>query len=632
MNERAGAGGGGHERDADMSAAESGREPSSVFDGWRGVLAHERRLMAGALIMMVDDEPLNTQVLEIHLEEEGYSRFVSIADSRRALATLRAEMPDVLLLDLVMPEVSGFEILEQMRRDDALRQVPVIVLTSSNDAETKLRALRAGATDFLAKPVDASELALRMRNTLASRAWQKRMSHVDPLTDLPNRLFFMNLLKTRLETRVSSVGAEAYPAALILVNINRFKAINDSLGPEQGDVVLRAFRDRLVDALGTRARLGGEQLFDSRRLADRSLSCVARLGGDRFAVLLPFDENVANAEGLTRQLQRFCTGMERPFAVGGQAIYLSASIGVSTVGGQAASVEALVNDAETAMRHAQRRTGTAFAFYSEKMDARARELLSLENGLRTAVEHGEIFLHYQPKVDVRDGRITGAEALVRWANPEFGLISPVDFIPLAEDSGMIVSIGAWVLKESCRRAREWHRRGHAKLCIAVNVSIRQLHESDFIDTVREALEASGLEPSALIIELTENMLMENAESNVVKLRDLKRLGVRLSIDDFGTGYSSLSYLQRFPLDQLKIDRSFVAEITGLNSHAPIVKAVVSLAHDLGLSVVAEGIETHHQLAHVRAYGCEEYQGYYCSKPLPAEEFLALVEGDARRSA
>jgi len=607
---------------------------SDPDDTGEALLQYERRLMASATIMMIDDEPLNMEVLKVHLEAEGYDRFVMIERSTEALERLRAETPDVLLLDLVMPEVSGFEILAEMRREEVLRRIPVIVLTSANDADTKLRALECGATDFLAKPVDASELALRMRNTLASRVWQRRMSDIDSLTELPNRTFFTNLLRERIERRQELGPSSRYlpEAALVLININRFKTINDSLGPEHGDTVLRAFRDRIVDALGHRARLGEHAVFDSRQRADRTLSCVARLGGDRFAVLLPLDEDVPDSDCLTRHIQRYLRTAEVPFAVNGQDIYLSVSVGVSTIGETTCSVEALVNDAETAMRHAQRRGGTGFAFYSEQMDAKARELLSLENGLRTAVEDGEIFLLYQPKVDVRSGVVTGAEALVRWLNPDYGLISPVDFIPIAENSGMIVSIGAWVLQESCRQAREWHERGHRHLRVAANVSVRQLHESDFIDTVEHALESSGLAPDALIIELTENMLMEDAENSVVMLRELKRLGVGLSIDDFGTGYSSLSYLQRFPIDQLKIDRSFVAEIKGVGSHAPIVKAVVSLAHDLGLTVVAEGIETHHQLAHVRAYGCEEFQGYYCSPPVSADDFEALVEGRERKSA
>jgi len=609
-----------------------------MFDGDDLVGLHERRLMASATIMMIDDEQINMDVLRLHLENEGYSRFITTDDSTSALEQLRAMPPDVLLLDLMMPQVSGFDILAEMRGDETLRRVPVIVLTSSEEASTKLRALKSGATDFLAKPVDPSELALRMRNTLSSRAWQRRMSHIDAITNLPNRLFFTNLVEQRLTKLVSGSGdapdaaSDRSTTALILVNINRFKAINDSLGPASGDEALRAFRDRLVAALGPRARLSDENLFDSRQQADRSLSCVARLGGDRFAVLLPFDESVPDCEGLSRHLDKFVLKMDEPFDIADQKIFLSASIGVSMLNAESESIDILLNDAETAMRQAQLRPGTGYAYYSEHMDAHARHLLSLENGLRTAIERGEIYVLYQPKVDVRNGNITGAEALVRWMSPEFGLISPVNFIPLAEDSGLIVSIGAWVLEESCRQTKAWHDLGMTDLKIAVNVSIRQLQESDFIDTVREAIAVTGLAPDSLIIELTENMIMEDAESSVIKLQQLKALGVQLSIDDFGTGYSSLSYLQRFPLDQLKIDRSFVSEITGPGSHAPIVKAVISLAHDLGLSVVAEGIETHHQLAHIRAYRCEEYQGYFCSKPVSADEFLQLLDAQAQKAA
>lgn len=584
-------------------------------------LAQAVQLMGNAKIMMVDDEPLNMEVLQVHLEAEGYNRFVSVSDSKLAIEAIRAEAPDVLLLDLVMPEVTGFDILKQMRTDSELKSVPVIVLTSSEDADTKLQALQLGATDFLSKPVDASELALRMRNTLSSRAYLQRMLNFDALTDLPNRLSFTKILSSAL----NSIDESNDQAALILFNINRFKAINDSLGPERGDDVLWAFSERL--------KMSFDRLFKLEENTDNKLrSSIARVGGDRFAVLLPIDCAESHCELLTDILSQFAESMETPFVVEDQDIYLSVSIGVSTLTQETRTVENLLNDAETAMVHAKGRRDTHFAFYSEQMDEKARELMSMENGLRTAVENGEIFLVFQPKVNVPTGQIVGAEALVRWMHPEFGLISPVNFIPLAEDTGMIVSIGEWVLRESCRVAQEWRELGYERFKIAVNASIRQLHELDFIAIVQKALDDSGLPAEALIIELTENMIMENAESNIVKLQQLKALGVNISIDDFGTGYSSLSYLQRFPLDQLKIDRSFIKEIQGVHDKNPIVKAVISLAHDLGLNVVAEGIETHHQLAHIKALRCEEYQGYYCSKPVPDSEFLTLLEEQTRKSA
>lgn len=600
-------------------------EKASLSSGGLDSNEQARRLVANARIMMVDDEPLNMEVLKVHLEEEGYTRFSTICDSMQALQAIRRELPDVLLLDLVMPLVSGFDILTEMRCDEQLKSIPVIVLTSSNDAATKLTALQLGATDFLAKPVDASELALRMRNTLSAMAWQRRVSYMDVLTDLPNRLYFTFLLRRRLE----SISSQQY--SLILVNIVRFKAINDSFGPDNGDQVLCEFRDRLLEVFSSGVDMLADSLFGSEN-EDLCSVCISRIGGDRFAVCLPVHDVVTLDDQLTAKLHRFLSVIEVPFLVDGQDIYLDVSIGVSTMDSETQSTSALINDAETAMMHARRRTDTDFVFYSEKMDASARELLSMENGLRKAVDNGEIFLLYQPKIDVASNAIVGAEALVRWQNPEFGLISPVHFIPIAEDNGMIVSIGEWVLRESCRQTMTWYNSGYPDIRVAVNVSIRQLHEPDFIDIVRSALHDSGLPAESLILELTENMIMENAEASVVKLRRIKELGVKISIDDFGTGYSSLGYLQRFPLDQLKIDRSFISEIRSANEHVPIVKAVISLAHDLGLSVVAEGVETHDQLAYIRAFNCEEYQGYLCSKPILAEEFAALMAESRRKSA
>jgi len=447
------------------------------------------------------------------------------------------------------------------------------------------------------------------------------MLYFDALTDLPNRMSFTKELTKTL----AHVASSSDQAALLLFNINRFKAINDSLGPDRGDDMLWSFSERLRNIV--------EKIPESSlNLSSVINTSIARVGGDRFAIMMPVDCEHTRCELLTNLLEQFVEVLEAPFVVDDQDIYLSVSIGVSTLSNQTTSIENLINDAETAMLHAKGRTDTQFAFYSEQMDEKARELLSMENGMRTAVENGEIFLVFQPKVNVATDTIIGAEALVRWLHPEFGLISPVNFIPLAEDTGMIVSIGEWVLRESCRCAQEWRELGQEDFKIAVNVSIRQLHELNFIEIVSKALNDSGLPAENLIIELTENMIMENAETNIVKLQQLKKLGVKISIDDFGTGYSSLSYLQRFPLDQLKIDRSFIREITGVEDKMPIVKAVISLAHDLGLNVVAEGIETHHQLAHIKALRCEEYQGFFCSKPVPDTEFLQLLQEQSRKSA
>ena len=391
-----------------------------------------------------------------------------------------------------MPGISGFDILKILRQDPELRHVPVVVLTSSDDPQTKLQALRLGATDFLSKPVDASELALRMRNTLAARAYQQRMTFFDPLTQLPNRLFFTTLLQQTIEASCNAI----HPPHLILLNINRFKLINDSLGPDFGDTVLRHFAERLRLAFDLGHDAGALTPFNGA-----TGSRLARLGGDSFAVLLMTTaERGTNAlEDLLDSVQR---ELETPFHLGEQDVHLSISMGIASLSGEAVGVDLLINHAETALQHARRMSTPTYAFYSEHMNADAHETLSIENGMRNAVGNGEIFLVYQPKVDIATGAIAGAEALARWMHPEYGLISPVNFIPLAENTGMIVSIGEWVLRESCRQAAHWRSNGHPTFRLAVNVSIRQLHEFDFIDTVSRALADADLPAEALIIELT----------------------------------------------------------------------------------------------------------------------------------
>jgi len=576
-----------------------------------------------ARVMLVDDEQINMDVLQIHLESEGYARFTCLADSREVIARMRADPPDVLLLDLMMPHVSGFDILAEIGACPELSEVPVIVLTSSDDAETKLRALRLGATDFLAKPVDASELALRMRNTLKARAWQKRRSRVDELTELPNRTCLVGLLQGELE-RAGDGGAPrpASPGMLCLVNLQRFKSINDSLGTRLGDQVLWLVRERLIAAFGRNP----VQVVDELSLEEgrHGASCIARLGADRFAVYTPLQSDDPEGARVCAAIERFLASFGVAVQIADEKLYLCASVGIARLIDDGERVSDVLNAAESAMRQASAHPVNDYAFYSADMVATNRQRLEMENGLRTAVSDGDIFLTYQPKLCVPTNAILGAEALVRWQHPRLGLISPVDFIPLAEHNGTIVPIGEWILRQACEQTVRWQQLAGAGFRMAVNVSIRQLQEPDFVDTVRRVLVDTGLESRSLIIELTENMIMEDAEANMLKLEALREIGVRLSIDDFGTGYSSLAYLQRFPVDQLKIDQSFIREIEGTTSRVPIVKAVISLAHDLGLSVVAEGVETHHQLARLRALRCEEYQGYLASRPVIADAFEVLL--------
>jgi len=593
-------------------------ERESKVDFHRERDAHYERLINSARIMMVDDEPINMEVLQLHLESEGYNNFISTSDSREAVELTRSSQPDVLLLDLMMPLVSGFDILQELRSDPDLWQTPVIVLTSSDDPETKLKALRLGANDFLSKPVDASELALRLRNTLAAQAFQHQLEHFDSLTGLPNR----KLLDKKLKQIIKIEPADDNMFALLLVNLDRFKNINDSLGRKTGSEVLHAV------ARSMQLLFGGDP-HETESSTEENANTVFRMGGDKFVVLMPLQ---VDAQEAVVQAGPFLKRMEEPFDVFGEEIYVSCSVGISLFPGDGQDEESLLSHAETAMVHAKQSRTNSYAFYAQEMDVKARQLLGLENGLRTALENNELFLTFQPKVCTRTGIITSAEALLRWQHPELGLISPERFIPMAEDNGLIVPIGDWVLQQACQQVASWRSNIMSNFRISVNLSIRQMYEDGFIESVKNALQVSSLPADALTLELTENMMMEKASSNVAKLDELKKIGVKISIDDFGTGYSSLSYLQKFPLDELKIDKSFIQTIESPLDKAPIVRAVVSLAHDLGMKIVAEGVETHHQLAHVRALRCEEFQGYLCSKPLKAAEFETLLSDAHLRKA
>lgn len=573
-------------------------------------------LITSAKIMLVDDEPINTDVLQTYLEGEGYSNFVATCESMKALDIMQREKPDVVLLDLMMPDVSGFDILLAMRRDRALKHVPVVILTSSDDADTKLKALQLGAMDFLAKPVDASELALRLRNTLAAKAYQHQLVNYDQLTGLPKLEAFLESTvahsATLKETRSSGAALHIY--------LENLKNINGSMGRDHGNRLLQAFARKLEDCIRSTDAIRSAFGTNVR-------TSIARTGGDKFSVFLGPLENPQHAAVLAR---RIIIDTSEPFKLDGQLLFTTAKIGIAIFPEDANDPQTLLNNAETAMSYARAQSsGEGYAFFSGDMNEESTKILAIESGLRTAIEREELRVTYQPKVDLITGRIIGAEALIRWVSGDIGFVGPDDFISIAERTGQIVPIGAWILERACIQASEWRTNFGFDFRLAVNVSIKQIHDSDMVSTVTQALQKSGLPAQCLTLELTENMVMENAESNIELLHNLKSLGVKLSIDDFGTGYSSLSYLQRFPLDELKIDRSFIEEVKSEKIRTPIVRAMISLAHELGMTVVAEGIETDIQLNHMRLLQCELYQGYLCSKPVIAKAFTELLEKDAK---
>jgi diguanylate cyclase (GGDEF)-like protein len=390
--------------------------------------------------------------------------------------------------------------------------------------------------------------------------------------------------------------------AVLVVDLDRFKRVNDSLGHRAGDELLCEVARRLSGLV-------------------RSFDTVARVGGDEFVLIINPLAQRDEAESVAR---RAIEALQTPVRAGGVDVYVSPSIGVAFYPGDAASAQTLVAHADAAMYAAKQLGRNAFQCFAPGMDSITRERLALESDLRQALARQQFELHYQPKVDTESGQIHSAEALIRWRHPERGLIGPNDFIPLAEECGLIGSIGEWVVREACRQCKSWQLEGLPRLRVAVNVAATQFHHGNLLDMVRSALEEAKLEPRFLEIELTESAVMTDPEDSVGILEHLSRLGVLVSVDDFGTGYSSMSYLRRFPIDKLKIDRSFIREVMNRPDDASIVRAIVSLAHSLRLKVVAEGVETREQLGFLKTVGCDQYQGYHFSPPVPAAAFGEMV--------
>jgi len=421
----------------------------------------------------------------------------------------------------------------------------------------------------------------------------------DSLTDLPNR----SMLNERLKHALHQGARYNRGIAVMFIDIDRFKVINDSLGHSAGDRMLQDCARRLTECL-------------------RESDTIARLGGDEFVVMI---ENFTAPRDAIVVAQKVLVGMAKPFFVDGQEFLVSASIGISTFPDDGADAETLLKNADIAMYRAKDLGRNNYQFYSAQMNKHTFERLAMESSLRRAVERNEFLLHYQPKLDLRTGAIAGVEALVRWQHPDWGMVSPAQFIPLAEETGLIVQIGEWVLRTACEQSRKWREEGIPALRIAVNLSARQFAQKTLLRDVGKIIAESGLTPESLELEITESLVMHNPEQATQTLEELKAMGISLSIDDFGTGYSSLSYLKRFPLDCVKIDRSFIKDIPVDADDMAITKGVIALGHSLRLKVVAEGVETAEQLDFLRANDCDELQGFFFSKPLPSEEVTTFLK-------
>ncbi|HEY7502444.1 MAG TPA: EAL domain-containing protein [Vicinamibacterales bacterium] len=557
-------------------------------------------------LLVVDDEPLNRDVLQRRLERVGYH--VLVADSGpSALGIVAAQHVDLVLLDVMMPGVDGVETLRRLRRSRSVSELPVIMVTAKDSTEDVVEALDAGANDYMTKPVDFAVAQARIRTQLTAR-------RADPLTGLPNRLLFIERLNDQI---ARSRAASDCEFAVFFLDVDRFKIINDSLGHAAGDELLTAIARRLEQSLrstDTIARFSGE-------------CTLARLGGDEFTVLVAGVGNVDDARTIA---ERLVAAVAKPFALDGREVVVTVSVGLVMADRRYDRAEEMVRDADTAMYRAKERGKARCEIFDTSMLAAAKERLRTESDLRRAIERQEFLLHYQPIVMLSNQQLCGLEALVRWQHPVRGLVAPDGFIAIAEETGLIVPIGLWVLREACGQMRAWDREFAecSTLVMNVNLSARQCLHPTLVADVARVLAETGLEPHRLKLEITESLVLEGSNEVITVLKALRELGVQLGLDDFGMGYSALSYLQQLPVQTLKIDRSFVNGIQN-TSNSEIVRAILSLASGLSMNVTAEGVETADQAARLRDLSCEFAQGYFFDRPLTRDRARDVLQKHQR---
>lgn len=555
----------------------------------------------GALVLVVDDDRSTRAALRFALQRAGF-QVQEATDGQQALAAVERLAPDLILMDAMMPAMDGFTACARLKDNPFGKDVPVLMITALEDAASIERAFAVGAVDYVPKPIHYTVLNQRIRRVIEATRAERHVRHLaynDIVTGLPNRIQFTD----HLNGAIKRAGEHGQSMAVLFLDLNRFKFVNDTLGHHNGDRLLKMVAQRI-------------------RHSVRANDTVARLGGDEFTILLsdlPDTKAAASAAAKVEQ------ALSTPFHIDGHDLFISTSIGISLFPEDGLDMNTLLRHADTAMYRAKREN-TGFQFYEHGMEERISEHLKLESALRRALERDELVVYYQPEVETGSGRLVGMEALVRWKHGTRGLVSPAEFIPLAEETGMIVQIGEWVLRTACRQAMRWLNAGVPDFRMAVNLSVAQLVQPGFVDMVKQALAETGLPPRCLALEVTESVLMEGAGEAESTLSSLRDIGVWLAIDDFGTGYSSFSYLKRFPVDVLKIDYSFTREVTSDRNTASIVTGIIALAHSLGLQVVAEGVETVAQREFVLQQGCDYIQGYLLSKPVPTDIFEQDVLG------
>ena len=554
-----------------------------------------RKYQERPVIVLADDDPSIRLMVRHVLESEDYD-IVEAADGLEAIQAVEKHHPALILLDAVMPGLDGFSTCQQIK-DRGHKDIPVMMITGLDDDASVERAYDVGAIDFITKPIKWAVLKHRVRSVVAKVIAERKvelLAYRDSLTNLPNRLLFADRLEQSL-TRAERLREEV---ALLLIDIDDFKLVNDSFGHEAGDKLIQSIANLLSKSL-------------------RRADTVARLGGDEFAIIVDnidgYDDVVSIANNLT-------TVLEHNVRLDDQETFTSASVGIAIFPGDGADASTLMKNADTAMFRAKENGRGSFQFYKPEMSVNAMERLDLENSIRKAMDNDEMVIHYMPTVDLHKNDVAGVEALLRWQHPEKGIISPKDFIQVAEECGLMAPIGQWMVETVCKQLRVWKDAGMENQNVSINLAPQQFTESDIVDHFSRMMTEHGIEGSEITIEVTEKTLLKNEGEIETALNKLHKMGMTIALDDFGTGFASLSYLRDFPIDVVKIDSAFIAGIPDSEEDTAVVNAIAGVARGLKLSLLAEGVENERQLSLLKGLGCQFGQGYYWSKALPADQY------------